>query len=264
MKIASWNVNSLGVRLPQVIRWLQSNPVDVLALQETKTTDADFPREAFDEIGYHCVFSGQPAYNGVALISRAPGEDVQYTMPGVSEDEKRVLEATYDGVRVLNWYVVNGQQAGTEKYDRKIAWLKAAAKHIKQQTKRHPELLVVGDFNIIPEDADAHRPEEWRKTILATPAEREEYEALLGAGGVVDTFRIPRLGNPAEVFSWWPYWRGSFRRNSGARIDLILATPPMADACTLSAVDKEPRGWERPSDHAPVVAEFHADRHRAA
>lgn len=253
MKVASWNVNSVKVRMPHILQWLDGDPVDVLALQETKAADKAFPHKEFDRRGYHSVFNGQPTYNGVALIGRRPHDEVEYTMPGVSADEKRVLAATYGDVRVVNWYVVNGQEAGSEKYAHKLRWLKAATAFIREQIARYPKLLVVGDFNIIPEDRDAHDPEYWRRTILATPPEREAFQTLLQAG-LVDTFRLQR--QPDEEYSWWPYWRRSFERNEGARIDFILATQPLASACTLSAVDKIPRAWERPSDHAPVVAEF--------
>lgn len=235
---------------------MQANPIDVLALQETKTKDADFPADELRALGYAVVYTGQPAYNGVALISRAPShepKDTAMTMPGVDDADKRVIAATYGDLRVVNFYVVNGQEQGTPKYDRKMQWLESATAFLKDQLARYPQLVVVGDFNIIPEDRDAKDPDEWRHTILATERERDALQTILDLG-FVDTFRLHE--QPPDEFSWWPYWRRAFESNKGARIDLILASSSLAPQCASSIVDKVPRGWQRPSDHAPVVAEF--------
>ena len=239
--------------MPHVVDWLPSADVDVLALQETKTKDEDFPADAFEAIGYHTVFRGQAKYNGVALISRHPPTDIEHELPKIDSADKRVLAASYGDVRVINFYIVNGQNMGTEKYDYKMRWLKQATAFIKDQLTRYPKLVVVGDFNIIPEDKDAKKPAEWHNTILGTPKERAALQDML-ALGLQDAFRLH--DQPDEEFSWWPYWRQAFETNNGARIDLILASEQMAQTCSMCTIDKEPRGLERPSDHTPVVAQF--------
>ena len=253
MKFATWNVNSIHVRLPQILKWMQEADIDVLALQETKTQDAKFPSEAFKALGYHVIFSGQVAYNGVAFVSRHPPTDI--AILDAEGDGKRMIAASFNGVRVVNLYVVNGQAVDSEKYTYKLHWLDRAKTMIKEQLSRYPELLVVGDFNIALEDSDVHDPEEWRDKVLCSVPERESLQDILGLG-LSDTFRLHHQ-DAADIFSWWPYWRGSFRRNRGVRIDLILASEPMLSRCATSVIDKTPRGWERPSDHAPAVADFH-------
>lgn len=253
MRIATWNVNSINVRLPHVLSWLNATPVDVLALQETKALDHKFPQDEITKQGYRAVFTGQPSNNGVALLSRVEPADVTITAPGLDPDEKRVIAATYGDVRVVNLYVVNGQEVGCEKYEHKMSWLAHVRSFLAEEAKRYPKLIVVGDFNIAPEDADVHDPNEWRDKILCSPPEREALQGLLDIG-LADTFRLhPK---PEGEFSWWPYWRRGFERNKGLRIDLILASRAMAEACVQSEIDRLPRSWERPSDHAPAVATF--------
>ena len=253
MRVASWNVNSIKVRLPHVLSWLNAAPVDVLALQETKARDEKFPLQEIEKQGYRAVFAGQPKHNGVALLSREEARDVEAGAPGLAPDEKRVIAATFGEVRVVNLYVVNGQEVGCDKYDHKMRWLEHIRQFISSQIKRYPRLVVVGDFNIAPGDEDVHDPDEWRGKILCSVREREALRSILELG-LTDTFRLhPK---PDGEFSWWPYWRSGFELNRGLRIDLILASKAMASLCTQSEIDRLPRGWERPSDHAPVVAMF--------
>ena len=253
MKIASWNVNSLKVRLPQVLDWLAANEPDVLALQETKVTDEQFPVAAFSDAGWQVQFSGQKTYNGVALVTRASASDVVTELPGLDDPQRRVLAATVDGVRVHNLYVPNGSEVGSDKYAYKLHWLERLAEHLAAELQRHPELVVLGDFNIAPADADVHDPELLAGQIHCSEPERAALRALLELG-LDDTFR--RFEQPEATFSWWDYRAAAFRRNLGLRIDLILASAPLAARCRSSAVDIAPRANERPSDHAPVVAEF--------
>jgi exodeoxyribonuclease-3 len=253
MRIASWNVNSLKVRLPQVLEWLQAHQPDVLGLQETKLVDANFPADAFRALGYHVSFSGQPTYNGVALVSRAPQAEVVTDLDGLDDHQRRVLGATVDGVRVLNLYVPNGQAVGTEKYAYKLDWLGKLHGHLAVELARHPRCVVMGDFNIAPDDRDVHDPEEWAGKVLCSEPERAALRKILGLG-FADTFRL--FDQPEGVYSWWDYRAAGFRRNRGLRIDLVLASEELAGSCTHSAVDVEPRRNERPSDHAPVVAVF--------
>jgi exodeoxyribonuclease-3 len=253
MKIATWNVNSLKVRLPQVLDWLATARPDVLCLQETKTTDEDFPVEAIEAAGYHSVYSGQKTYNGVAILSRSLAEDILTDIPGLEDPQRRILGATIGGIRVLNLYVVNGQEVGSEKYAHKLHWLEKVAEHVREQLVKHAHFVTLGDFNIAPEDRDVHDPEAWRERILCSTPEREALQSLLQLG-LVDTFRL--FDQEAGSFSWWDYRAAAFRRNMGLRIDLILASRSMANSCTACSIDKEPRRLERPSDHTPVVAEF--------
>jgi len=251
--IATWNVNSLRVRLPQLTEWLQANPVDVVALQETKLTDADFPLREIEALGYRAVFAGQKTYNGVATLARSPIESVVRDLPGFPDEQRRVLAATIEGVRVVNVYVPNGQSVGSDKYAYKLAWLDALAGFLTTEISAHPNLLILGDFNIAPEDGDVYDPVAWAGAVLASPAERAAL-AKLSALGLSDLFR--RFNQPAQSFSWWDYRQGAYRRNHGLRIDLILGTAPLAARCTACRIDREPRAWERPSDHAPCVADF--------
>lgn len=253
MKFASWNVNSLNVRLEQVLEWLDRHRPDVLGLQETKTPDERFPGDAIAELGYHVEFSGQPTYNGVALISRAPAAEVLRDIPGHEHEQRRVIAGTVNGVRVINLYVVNGKAVGTEPYSYKLEWMAAAARWIERELADHPALVVMGDFNVAPDDRDIHDPEAWREKILCSTPEREALGRML-APGLVDTFRL--FEQPEKTFSWWDYRAAAFRRGMGLRIDLILASNELAKRCMASYVDIEPRKHQRPSDHAPVVAEF--------
>ncbi|ACL71112.1 exodeoxyribonuclease III [Thioalkalivibrio sulfidiphilus] len=253
MKIATWNVNSLKVRLPQVLDWLAAQQPDVLALQETKLTDDAFPVEAIREAGYHCVYSGQKTYNGVAILARHELLDPLTDIDGLDDPQRRILAATVDGVRVINLYVVNGSEVGSEKYAYKLDWLGKVTGFIAGEMKRHEKLVVLGDFNIAPEDRDVHDPEAWHEKILCSTPEREALKKILDLG-LSDCFR--RFEQPEQSFSWWDYRAAGFRRNLGLRIDLILSSPALTETCTACIIDVEPRRLERPSDHAPVVAEF--------
>jgi exodeoxyribonuclease III len=253
MKIASWNVNSLNVRLPHVLQWLESAQPDVLALQETKLIDDKFPVAEIEAAGYQVVFYGQKTYNGVALLSKHPIEDVITDIPGLDDPQRRILGATINGVRILDLYVVNGQEVGSEKFAYKMHWLKKVQEYLQQDLSAHENYVVLGDFNIAPADADVHNPKSWHEKILCSTPEREALQSIL-ALGFSDTFRL--FEQEEKSFSWWDYRMNGFKRNLGLRIDLILASKALAEQCQSSSVDKEPRGWERPSDHAPVVAEF--------
>lgn len=253
MKIASWNVNSLRVRLPQVLEWLSDNPVDILAIQETKTQDKEFPIEDIQAAGYKAAFSGQKTYNGVAILAKTMPKDVLTDIKNLDDPQRRILAATINGVRVINLYVVNGSEVGSEKFTYKLDWLSKVTAHIKEELKIHKKVVVLGDFNIAPEDRDVHDPDLWRGKILCSAQEREAYKKLLSLG-LSDTFR--QFEQEEKLFSWWDYRGGGFRRNHGLRIDLILANQALSDKCKSSLIDKMPRTWERPSDHTPVVAEF--------
>lgn len=251
--VATWNVNSLRVRLPHVLAWLAAARVDVLALQETKLPDADFPRADLEAAGYRVSFSGQPGYNGVALLARAPCTEIVTDIPGFEDPARRVLAATVGGLRIVNLYVPNGQSVGSEKYAYKLRWLEALGGWLDAQLQRHAHLVVLGDFNIAPEDRDVHDPAAWEGSVHVSEPERAALRALL-AKGLVDVFRL--FEQPPQTFSWWDYRGFSFRRNHGLRIDLILASEPLARRCTGSRIDGEPRRAERPSDHTPVLATF--------
>ena len=253
MKIATWNVNSMKVRLPHVLEWLDANSPDVLVLQEIKQVTEAFPAEELAGAGYQAVASGQKTYNGVAVISRGSASDPVTDFPGFDDPQRRILATTIDGVRVVDLYVPNGSEVGSEKYDYKLGWLEALHGFLAAELENHDKLVVLGDFNIAPADADVHDPEKWRDAILCSPAERAALSKLLDLG-LTDVFR--NFEQAEKTFSWWDYRAAGFRRNAGLRIDLILASASMNSACTASYVDKEPRAWERPSDHAPVVAEF--------
>ena len=253
MKIATWNVNSLKIRLQQVLDWLASESPDVLALQETKTKDEDFPADAFRERGYEVAFSGQPTYNGVALIARAPIGDVVTDIEGFKDPQRRVLAATVGGVRVWNLYVPNGQSVESDKYRYKLDWLAALKAQIAGELGRHERCVLLGDFNVAPEDRDVHDPEAWRGQVLCSEPERAALRGLLDLG-LTDVFR--NFEQEEKSYSWWDYRQAAFRRNMGLRIDLILANPALATTCTACRIDKAPRKHERPSDHAPVFAAF--------
>ena len=255
MKIATWNVNSLRVRLPQVFTWLDAERPDVLALQETKVVDADFPVQDFAGRGYAVSFSGQKTYNGVAVASTIPLSGVVTAIPGLDDPQKRVLYGRLGEVGILNLYVPNGSEVDSEKYRYKLDWLHSLRDFIAGLVGRDGRLVVLGDFNIAPTDADVHDPDTWREKILCSTPEREAFAALV-ALGLEDCFR--RFPQPEQSYSWWDYRAAGFRRNLGLRIDHILAGTSLADACTACRIDRGPRGWERPSDHAPVVAVFAA------
>lgn len=253
MKIATWNVNSLKVRLPHVLDWLATSPVDILCLQETKTTDENFPVDEISAAGYQVVYSGQKTYNGVAILSKAPAADIITDIPGLDDPQRRILCATIDGVRVLDLYVVNGQEVGSEKYAHKLHWLEQVAEFINVQLQQYKHFVVVGDFNIAPEDRDVYDPEVWHERILCSTPERQALQKIIDLG-LADTFRL--FDQPENSYSWWDYRAAAFRRNMGLRIDLILASRSLTGHCSACVIDKEPRRLERPSDHAPVVAEF--------
>ena len=253
MKLASWNVNSLKVRLPHVLHWLETEQPDVVGLQETKLTDDNFPAAALREAGYEAVFAGQKTYNGVAVLARQPISETVTDIPGVEDPQRRVMAGTIGDLRFINLYVPNGSEVGSEKYAYKLDWLARLRDWIADEMAHHPRLAVVGDFNIAPADADVHDPEEWRGKVLFSEPEHAALKALTDLG-LEDTFR--RFPQDEQVFSWWDYRMNNFKRNRGLRIDLVLASPTLAGQCTASRVDVEPRRWERPSDHAPVVAEF--------
>ena len=253
MKIASWNVNSLKVRLPHVLDWLSEHQPDILGLQETKTIDENFPIEEINAAGYQAAFAGQKTYNGVAVLSKKPATDIITDLPGLDDPQRRVLGATIGDVRFLNLYVPNGSEVGSEKYDYKLDWLSKLAAYIDKQLKQHKKMVVVGDFNIAPDDRDVHDPEAWHEKILCSTPERNALKKLVDLG-LSDTFRL--FDQDEKLFSWWDYRAAGFRRNNGLRIDLVLSSPALAEKCTASYIDKEPRKLERPSDHAPAVAEF--------
>ena len=251
--ITSWNVNSLKVRLPQVLQWLDSHRPDVLALQETKTLDESFPEQAFREAGYRVVFSGQKAYNGVALATRNQAEVLHAGLPGLEDPQKRVLCALVDDVCVLNLYVPNGSEVGSDKYAYKLDWLARLDEFTVELLHGHDNLILLGDFNITPSDADVHDPEAWRERIHCSKPERDALAGLL-ARGLTDTFRL--FEQERESFSWWDYRAGDFAHNRGLRIDLILASNALSRRCADSWIDIAPRQQQRPSDHTPVTAEF--------
>ena len=253
MLIATWNVNSLRVRLQQLKDWLAANPVDVVALQETKLPDADFPREEMESLGMRVVYSGQRTYNGVAILSRQEPADVVAGIPGFEDEQRRVIAATVSGVRVIDVYVPNGQVVGSEKFEYKLRWLEALRGYVATELARHPRLVVLGDYNIAPEDRDVHDPKAWEGSVHVSEPERAALRALQECG-LADCFRL--FDQPEKSFSWWDYRMMAFRRNAGLRIDLILASAELAKKCGESRIDKAPRRLERPSDHTPVLAAF--------
>jgi len=251
MKIATWNVNSLKVRLPHLLQWLQTNPVDVLCLQETKLTDDKFPVAEIEAAGYQVAFSGQKTYNGVAILSTHPIADVVRNNPHFPDEQQRLLAATVAGVRLICAYVPNGQAVGSDKYGYKLAWLEALRTWVGEEMARHPQFAILGDYNIAPEDRDVHDPAEWAGQIHCSDLEREALRAL-GGLGLADAFRL--FEQPDKQYSWWDYRQLAFRRNRGLRIDHILLSPALATRCQACTIDREPRKWEQPSDHVPVVA----------
>lgn len=253
-RIATWNVNSLRVRLDQVLDWLANNPIDILALQETKTTDEDFPKEAIEAAGYHVAFSGQKTYNGTAIISRLPinTESLITAIPDLDDPQKRVLAAHIGPYRVINLYIPNGSDPESDKYQYKMGWLTACRAWLAQELADNPHTIVLGDFNIAPADADVFDPDEY-KSIMVTPPEREHLVQMLDLG-FHDSFRL--FDQAPASYSWWDYRAAGFRRNRGFRIDLILASDALKNQCAGSYIDIEPRKAERPSDHTPVILEL--------
>jgi exodeoxyribonuclease-3 len=251
--IATWNVNSLRVRGEQVLEWLRTHSPDVVALQETKMQDPHFPHPEFTAAGYQSVFSGQKTYNGVALLSRQPMTDFVRDIPDFDDPPRRVLAATIGGFRVINLYVPNGQAPGSEKFAYKLRWLEALTCWLQAEAARHPGLIVLGDFNIAPEDRDVHDPAAWVGCVHVSPEERAALKAIMDLG-LLDAFR--QFEQPEKSFSWWDYRQGGFRRNNGLRIDLVLVHEKLAPRLAGCRIDVEPRRSERASDHTPVIAEF--------
>lgn len=254
MKIVSWNVNSLNVRQPHLEEWLKISEPDVVCLQETKLEDHKFPDDALLDLGYRSAFTGQKTYNGVAILSRHKMTDVLTDVPGFDDEQRRVIAATVNGVRIINLYVVNGQDVGTDKYAYKLKWLEAITSWIADEKKQHEQIVINGDFNIAPDDRDVHDPAVWNDDhILTSTAERQGLQRMLDLG-FSDAFRL--LHDEPNVFSWWDYRAAAYRRNMGLRIDLNLVSDALKDKVTAAGIDREPRDWERPSDHAPAWVEL--------
>jgi exodeoxyribonuclease-3 len=253
MKLATWNVNSLKVRLPHLKDWLSARQPDVLCLQETKIEDVNFPLAEIESAGYRALYAGQKTYNGVALLTREAATDPVMAIPGFEDAQKRVLAATVADTRVICLYVPNGQSVGSDKYYYKLDWLDALIAWLARELERHPRLAVLGDFNIAPEDRDVHDPAAWAGQVLVSDEERARFRALLDLG-FKDAFRL--FDQPEGSYSWWDYRMGAFRRNLGLRIDHILLSPALAERCSACLIDTGPRKLERPSDHAPVIAQI--------
>lgn len=253
MKIASWNVNSLKIRLPQLLEWLASRQPDVVFLQETKLEDQKFPRLEIEAAGYEAAFFGQKTYNGVALLSRRGLSDIACGNPRFPDEQKRLIAATVGTTRVICAYMPNGQAVGSDKYDYKLNWLKALTDWLQDEVAAHPDLVLAGDFNIAPDDRDVYDPADWAGQILCSDAERTAFQRLL-ALGLKDSFRL--FDQPAKTYSWWDYRMLGFQKNNGLRIDHILLSAQLAERCVAAGVDREMRKRERPSDHAPVTAEL--------
>jgi exodeoxyribonuclease III len=251
MKLATWNVNSLKVRLPHVLQWLADNPVDALCLQETKLTDDKFPMAEIAAAGYQVVFTGQKTYNGVAILSKHPMTDVVKNIPSFEDEQQRVIAATINDVRVICAYIPNGQSVDSEKYQYKLKWLEGMHNWLSGECTAHPKLALLGDYNIAPEDRDVHDPAAWQGQVLVSDLERAAFRRLLDLG-LKDAYRL--FEQPEKTYSWWDYRQLAFRRNMGLRIDHILLSEPLAAKCTACIIDKAPRKLEQPSDHTPVVA----------
>jgi exodeoxyribonuclease-3 len=253
MRITTWNVNSLRVRMEHLGRWLAGNAVDAIALQELKLADEHFPRAEIEALGLQAACYGQKTYNGVAILSRSPLADIENGIPSDPDPQRRVIAATVGPLRLVNVYVPNGQAVDSEKYTYKLAWLERLRAYLASLLELHPQLLVVGDFNIAPEDRDVHDPAAWKGSVHVSAPERAAL-AKITALGFTDLFR--RFEQPERSWSWWDYRMNAFRRNHGLRIDLMLASGELAKHCTACTIDRVPRSWERPSDHAPVTAVF--------
>lgn len=255
MKIASWNVNSLNVRMPHLKQWLSAAQPDIVALQETKLEDAKFPDTDIAVLGYRCVFSGQKTYNGVALLAREMPVDIVTDVPGLTDPQRRILIASVGDLRIANLYVVNGQEVGSEKYKYKLDWLARVTDHLGNEAAKHKNLVVLGDFNIAPEDRDVHDPAAWHEKILCSTPEREALKTIQSIG-LVDSYR--HFEPEGGKYSWWDYRQAGFQRNRGLRIDLVLASENLRSRFGAAHIDLEPRRWERPSDHAPALLELNA------
>ena len=253
MRVATWNVNSLKVRLPQVLEWLKAQAPDVLCLQETKLEDTKFPLEELRAAGYAVQFSGQKTYNGVAILSRTPASNAVASIPGFDDPQKRVLAATVEGIRVVCLYVPNGQSVESDKYRYKLEWLSRTTQWLAAELAANARLVVVGDFNVAPEARDVHDPQAWEGQVLVSAPERQAFQDVL-AIGLKDSFRL--FEQPPQSYTWWDYRVNAFKRKMGLRIDHVLLSGPLASACRGCAIDIEPRKNERPSDHAPVTADF--------
>ena len=253
MKLATWNVNSLKVRLPHLQDWLAREQPDVVCLQETKLEDSKFPAAELEAAGWRCAYSGQKTYNGVAILSRAPATDLTLGIPGFADEQKRVIAGTVDGVRVVCVYIPNGQSVDSDKYRYKLAWLEALTAWLRDELQRYPDLALLGDYNIAPEDRDVHDPAAWKDQVLCSEPERAAFRGLQ-ALGLKDSFRL--FDQPEGSFSWWDYRMNAFKRRMGLRIDHILLGEHLAPRCKAARIDVEPRKLERPSDHAPVIAEI--------
>ncbi len=253
MKIATWNVNSLNVRLEHVLKWLKTNNPDILVLQEIKQITENFAKDQFSKAGYHSVANGQKTYNGVAVITLNEPSDIVLEIPKFQDPQKRILACTIGNTRVINLYIPNGSELDSDKYIYKLNWLDALTCFLRSEIKKHNNLIILGDFNIAPTDKDVHDTKIWNNGILCSPPERKALQEILDLG-FIDVFR--QFKQPEKTFSWWDYRAAGFRRNAGLRIDLILASKNLSLNCKSSYIDKEPRSWERPSDHTPVVAEF--------
>jgi exodeoxyribonuclease III len=253
MRLATWNVNSLAVRLPQLLDWLTAHPVDAIVLQETKLTDDKFPLAEIEAAGYRAQWFGQKTYNGVALLSRSEAIDVVRNIPGLADDSARVIAGTVDGVRIVGGYFPNGQSPDSDKFVYKMKWLDALRDWVGRELVTHPQLVLLGDFNIAPEDRDVYDPVAWAGQIHCTPEERAHFRQLL-ALGLHDAFRL--FEQPPKSWSWWDYRNLAFRKNQGLRIDIILVSDALKPRVTACTIDKLPRKNERPSDHAPVTVEL--------
>jgi len=250
IKIASWNVNSVRARLDSILPWIETHQPDVLAMQETKVENDHFPAAVFEELGYHTMFHGQKSYNGVAIISRNPVEEVCTSWPGDHNDlECRLLVGTFNGIRIINVYVPNGQSIDSEKYTYKLEWLKRLRDFVEEELAQHPNMIILGDFNIAPKDDDVYDPKVWQDCVLVSDLERQGLERLFRLG-FQDSYRL--FDHPKDQYSWWDYRAAAFRRNMGLRIDLILVSGALTSRCVKSEIDKTPRSDDKPSDHAPV------------
>ena len=253
IRIATWNVNSLRVRLPHVLQWLEAEKPDVLALQETKLIDINFPIEEIQNAGYHAVYAGQKTYNGVAVLSKVIATDTASSFPNFDDPQRRILCSTINDIKVLNLYAPNGSEVGSDKFKYKLEWFSHLHSFVKNLLDKNEKVILLGDFNIAPDDRDVHDPREWEGKVLVSEAERDGFRQLLELG-LTDCFRI--FDQDEDCFSWWDYRAAAFRRNRGLRIDHILTSEVLANKCIRCWIDKSPRSLERPSDHAPVIAEF--------
>ena len=253
MKIATWNVNSLRVRLPHLLDWLALHSPDAVCLQETKCEDATFPAAQLEAAGYCSIHHGQRTYNGVAILAKRPSAEVCRGIPQFVDEQSRVIAADVDGVRIVCVYVPNGQSVGSDKYAYKLRWLEALGDWLRLELAAHPRLAVLGDFNVAPEDRDVHDPAAWAGQVLFSAPERAALKRLFELG-LADSFRL--FEQPEKSFSWWDYRMNAFRRKMGLRIDHVLLSAELAKSCRACSIDVAPRMLERPSDHAPVICEL--------